>query len=630
MAKKSKLTKPQKKRLYSIISGAVLFVAGTLAELLIHGKAGEIASGVIFAAAAAAAGYTCVIKAVRRVAAGEFFDENMLMTIAAIGALVIGEYPECAAVMILYQTGELLQSIAVGRSRRAIAALGDIRPDHATVIRGGAAVTIPSSEIREGDVLRISAGERIAADCVVVSGTTAVDTSAVTGESIPRDATTGDELLSGCINLTGQVDARALRAESESTAARILAITEDAAGKKSRPEAFITKFAKIYTPAVTILALLLALVPPTVIAITGGSFKEALRLWGYRGISALVISCPCALVISVPLGYFCGMGKASSLGILIKGSGFMDQARDADILLLDKTGTVTEGHPVVTDIICAEGIDESYLLTLAASAEAGSSHPIASAILAAAAERNLTVHAAESITEAAGHGVSATVDGRDVTVGRIGGASAFIDEVPAGSTAVEVSIGGNVAGVILLTDKVRADFPDTMAALRRLGIKKIVMLTGDGNAAGRNVAARLGFDEAHCELLPENKLTLVEEYKKEGKVMYCGDGINDSPALAGADIGIAMGASGSDAAMEAADIVLMNSAPAGIRRMVEISRHTGGVVRANIVLSIAVKIAVLALTSLGVCGMWAAVVADVGVCMAAVLNSVRLLRMKNV
>lgn len=630
MAKKSKLTKPQKKRLYSIISGAVLFVAGTLTKLLIHGKAGEIASGVIFAAAAAAAGYTCVIKAVRRVAAGEFFDENMLMTIAAIGALVIGEYPECAAVMILYQTGELLQSIAVGRSRRAIAALGDIRPDHATVIRGGAAVTIPSSEIREGDVLRISAGERIAADCVVISGTTAVDTSAVTGESIPRDATTGDELLSGCINLTGQVDARALRAESESTAARILAITEDAAGKKSRPEAFITKFAKIYTPAVTILALLLALVPPTVIAITGGSFKEALRLWGYRGISALVISCPCALVISVPLGYFCGMGKASSLGILIKGSGFMDQARDADILLLDKTGTVTEGHPVVTDIICAEGIDESYLLTLAASAEAGSSHPIASAILAAAAERNLTVHAAESITEAAGHGVSATVDGRDVTVGRIGGASAFIDEVPAGSTAVEVSIGGNVAGVILLTDKVRADFPDTMAALRRLGIKKIVMLTGDGNAAGRNVAARLGFDEAHCELLPENKLTLVEEYKKEGKVMYCGDGINDSPALAGADIGIAMGASGSDAAMEAADIVLMNSAPAGIRRMVEISRHTGGVVRANIVLSIAVKIAVLALTSLGVCGMWAAVVADVGVCMAAVLNSVRLLRMKHV
>ena len=605
-----KLSKSQKKRLWSIISGAVLFACGVGFSL-----AGEkLVSSVLFVASGAAAGWLCVYKAFTGISRGDFFDENTLMTVAACGAVIIGEYPECAAVMILYQVGELFQSIAVGKSRRSIRELTALCPDTARVIRDGEEREISAEELCVGDAVRIIAGDRIPADCRIIKGITSVDTSPVTGESVPRDAAVGDELYSGCINVTGMVEAEVLRVPSESAAGRILKLTEQAGDRKTRSEAFITRFAKVYTPAVALLAAIIALVVPLIIMLVNKTpYSQSLAEWSRRALAMLVISCPCALVISVPLGYFCGLGNASKKGILIKGSTFVDALASADTAVFDKTGTLTEGKLSVERVEGAENVPE--LLRLAASAEKNSSHPIAAAICAAAE----STYDADSVTEIPGRGVEAVLtDGRKVSVLR--------PEKETDSTAAEVFINGNRAGLIILSDTLKPTAASALKKLRKLGIGKTVMLTGDNRGAAQTAADAVGIDETLSELLPEDKFRHIERLCGEGKVMYAGDGINDSPSLARADVGVAMGALGTRAAIEAADVVLMSGDPERLCDAVRLSKRTVNVVKANIVISLAVKLAVLVLASLDLVGMWAAVAADVGVCIVCVTNSMRLLK----
>ncbi len=610
--KKTKLTKVQKKRLLSIASGAVLFAAGGIAALL----GADIVSAILFAAAGAAAGIMCVVRAVRGIFRGEFFDENTLMTVAAVGAVVLGEYPECAAVMILYQVGELFQSIAVGRSRSAIRELSQLCPDSARVLRDGEFVEIPASDVKIGDTLQIRAGERIPTDCTILSGETAVDTSPVTGESVPRDASVGDMLYSGCINQTGLVTAAVENLPEDSAAGRILRLTETAGERKTRSEAFITRFAKVYTPCVALLALIIAFLPPLIIMLgSGAAYLELLPEWGRRAVSMLVISCPCALVISVPLGYFCGLGNASKKGILIKGSAFADTLAAVDIAVFDKTGTVTEGRLSVSGVECADGWSVDALIAAAAAAEQSSSHPIAKAIFSCASE----VAKAQSVTEVSGKGVEAVLsDGRRVSVLR--------PEKPVSKTAVDVSVDGVYAGRIYLSDTVKPGAAKALASLRQNGVKHCVMLTGDSSSAAAAVADEVGVDELLTGLMPDEKFENIERLCGDGCVMYVGDGINDAPSLARADVGVAMGAIGSGAAIEAADVVLMSGDLTKLAETKKLCRRTVRTVRVNIILSLGVKLAVLILAALNLVGMWAAVLADVGVCILAVSNSMRLLK----
>ncbi|MGM9635604.1 MAG: heavy metal translocating P-type ATPase [Candidatus Avispirillum sp.] len=610
--KKIKFTKVQKKRLLSIASGAVLFAAGGICRLL----GAQLCSDILFAAAGLAAGLMCIVRAFRGIARGVFFDENTLMTIAAVGAVCLGEYPECAAVMILYQVGELFQSVAVGRSRRAISELSSLCPDSARVLQpDGSYKEIAASDVNIGDTVQIRAGERIPADCRICEGVTDIDTSPVTGESVPRGAGVGDEIYSGCINMSGTVLAEVLKRSEDSAAGRILKLTETAGERKTRSEAFITRFAKVYTPLVALIAAAVALLVPLFIQIFGGpSFSETFPDWSRRALSMLVISCPCALVISVPLGYFCGLGSASKKGILIKGSTYVDTLARVDTAVFDKTGTLTEGTLSVDRTEVFDDGDAASLLRLAAGAEQTSSHPIAKAICTAAGE----IPAASDITETSGVGVEATVEGMRVCVRR-----------PMHSvegTAVEVTADGKSVGYIYLSDTVKPSAAPALSELREQGVGNTVMLTGDNESAAQKVAAEVGIDTVYASLMPEEKFEKIEQLCADGCVMYAGDGINDSPSLARADVGVAMGALGSGAAIEAADVVLMGGDMTALAKAKRLARRTVRTVKANIVISLAVKLAVLVLAAFDIVGMWAAVAADVGVCILCVSNSVSLLR----
>lgn len=610
--KKIKFTKVQKKRLLSIVSGAVLFATGGICRLL----GVQLCSDILFASAGLAAGLMCIVRAFRGIARGVFFDENTLMTIAAVGAVCLGEYPECAAVMILYQVGELFQSVAVGRSRRAISELSSLCPDSARVLQpDGSYKEIAASDVNIGDTVQIRAGERIPADCRISEGVTDIDTSPVTGESVPRGAGVGDEIYSGCINMSGTVLAEVLKRSEDSAAGRILKLTETAGERKTRSEAFITRFAKVYTPLVALLAAAVALLVPLFIQIFGGpSFTETFPDWSRRALSMLVISCPCALVISVPLGYFCGLGSASKKGILIKGSTYVDTLARVDTAVFDKTGTLTEGTLSVDRTEVLDGAAPASLLRLAAGAEQTSSHPIAKAICTAAGE----IPAASDITETSGVGVEATVEGMRVSVRR-----------PMHSvegTAVEVTADGKSVGYIYLSDTVKPSAAPALRELREQGVGNTVMLTGDNESAAQKVAAEVGIDAVYASLMPEEKFEKIEQLCADGCVMYAGDGINDSPSLARADVGVAMGALGSGAAIEAADVVLMGGDMTALAKAKRLARRTVRTVKANIVISLAVKLAVLVLAAFDIVGMWAAVAADVGVCILCVSNAVSLLR----
>lgn len=607
--KKPKLTKAQKKRLYSIISGAAFALCGVVLALFDL----PLFSAVAFVLAGVCAGVMCVTRAVRGIFSGNFFDENTLMTIAAIGAVLLGEYAECAAVMILYQVGELFQSIAVGRSRRAISSLSALCPDFANLVTAEGERTVHPTELSVGDVIRIKAGERVPVDCTVLSGETSVDTSPVTGESVPREAGEGDTLYSGCINKSGLVEARVLATTKDSAAGRILALAESASERKTKSEAFITRFAKVYTPLVTLLAAVVAFAVPAALQLFGvSSFAEAFPEWSRRALTMLVISCPCALVISVPLGYFCGLGNASKNAVLIKGSSFVDSLAGVTLAVFDKTGTLTLGDLSVTNV-AAE--DKDGLLSLAAAAEENSSHPIAKAIVRAAEKK----YSAKSVRELSGVGVVATLsDGREVRVLR--------PEEAEAATAVEVYLKGERLGKIYFEDKLKPTARASLSSLKGLGIKKTVMLTGDIRETAEKIGRAAGIDTVYASLMPEDKFAKIEELCAKGSVMYVGDGINDSPSLARADVGVAMGALGSAAAIESADIVLMSQDLSRLPYAVGLAKRTVRTVKANIALSLGVKIAVLVLAALNLVGMWAAIVADVGVCILCVTNSTRLLK----
>lgn len=610
MKKKKKLNKGQRKRLTSIIVGSSF-----AALAIVFASLGlDTLSSLAFIAAGVSAGIMCVTRAFRGIWSGNFFDENTLMTIAAVGAICLGEYAECAAVMILYQVGELFQSIAVGRSRQAISALGALCPDYANLVSDGEERTVHPTELKIGDIIRIKAGERIPVDCVILTGTTSIDTSPVTGESVPRDSTVGDTLYSGCINQSGLIEASVIAATQDSAAGRILALTETASERKTRSEAFITRFAKVYTPLVSLLAALLAFAVPLIIHLFGdASFIEAFPEWSRRALTMLVISCPCALVISVPLGYFCGLGNASKNAVLIKGSSFIDTLAAVEVAAFDKTGTLTLGELSVTGV--ESEIDQGELLSLAASAEENSTHPIARAIVASAEKK----YRAESVTELSGVGVVAKLkDGREVKVVR--------PEKDAGATAVDVFVDSALLGTVYFEDKLKSGARSSIAALKKLGIKKTVMLTGDNRETAKKVGHSVGIDQIEADLMPEDKFARIEQLSKEGKLMYVGDGINDSPSLARADVGVAMGALGSSAAIEAADVVLMSRDLSRLPYAVRLAKRTVRTVKANIVLSLGVKILVLLLAAFNIVGMWAAIVADVGVCILAVSNSMRLLK----
>ena len=612
MKKKTKLNKTQRKRLASITGGVAFFIVG----IVLHLFDLTLLSAICFVAAGVAAGLMCVSRAIKGISRGSFFDENTLMTIAAIGAVAIGEYPECAAVMILYQVGELFQSLAVGKSRRAIAALSRLCPDTANVLRDGVFTEVDATEVVCGDTIRISAGDRIPVDCTVTKGSTTVDTSPVTGESVPLEAFEGATLYSGCMNLTGLIEAQVIRPASESAAARILNLTEQASDRKTASEAFITRFAKIYTPLVCIIATITAFVIPLFISlILKTPFLTEFAVWGKKSLSMLVISCPCALVISVPLGYFCGLGKASSSGILIKGSAFIDTLAKAEYALFDKTGTLTKGSFVI-DKVSTDDVSETDLLKYSASAEFASSHPIAKAICD---KYDGALIEALEVEEIAGKGIRAKLsDGSTVCV--------FRPEVDLGITAVEVILNGKLIGTISFTDELKADSKEAVTKLKHLGIKETVMLTGDDSREAERIKSATGIDTVHSRLHPEDKLYYIESYCNKGTVIYAGDGINDAPALARSDAGVAMGALGTEAAIEAADIVLMDSSPIRLAEAVALSKKTHRTVKANIIISLAVKLLVLALSMIGICGMWSAVLADVGVCIVCVSNSTRLLK----
>ena len=571
------------------------------------------------------AGGTVFLSAVRNLFSGEIFDENLLMVIAAAGAFAIGEYPEAVSVMLLYQIGETFQSIAVNRSRKSIQSLMDIRPDHANIDQDGEIIEVDPSSIHPGDTFIVKSGERIPLDGSITDGASSVDVSALTGESKLRDVLTGDEVLSGSINLTGLIRVEATRDFEESTASKILELVENAASKKSKSENFITSFARWYTPTVVILAVLLAVLPPIFVA--GAVFSD----WLYRALTFLVISCPCALVISVPLSYFAGLGRASRQGILIKGSNYLDALSKITSIVFDKTGTLTKGVFKVQSVN-SETLSESALLSYAAHAENFSHHPIAEAIQKAA-EGTIDVERISSVSELPGLGVFAVVDGREIACGNhrlLESQNLPVPEISFSGTTVYVLIDGKYEGAIMLSDEVKPEAADAIQLLRTLGAKRLIMLTGDKDEVGQKVGRDLQLDEAVTELLPGDKVSeferLIENVSKKTKTAFVGDGMNDAPVLARADVGIAMGSLGSDAAIEAADVVIMTDELTRIPEAIKLSKATSRIVIQNIVFALFVKFLVLALSAVGFASMWAAVFADVGVCIIAILNAMRLLK----
>ena len=567
-----------------------------------------------------------MLRAAKNIAHGQIFDENFLMCVATLGAFFLSEYTEAVAVMLFYQVGELFEDIAVGRSRRSIAGLMDIRPDYAVVDRGGTAETVSPDSVTVGDTIIIRPGERVPLDGIVTEGSSQLDTAALTGESLPRDVEPGQDVISGSVNLSDVLRVRVTRPYGESTVVRILELVENAGDKKARVENFITRFARIYTPVVCALALALAVVPPLL-------FAGGWDVWVQRGLIFLVVSCPCALVISVPMSFFGGIGGASRQGILIKGSSYMEVLAKADTLVFDKTGTLTSGFFTVA-AVHPENLSEQRLLELAAYAESFSNHPIARSILSAYG-KEIDSSRIGSAQETGGHGILAQVDGLAVAVGN----GALMDNngvsyhnCHLSGTIVHIAVNGVYEGHIIISDAMKGDAPAAISALKAMGISKTVMLTGDSDQVAKAVAAELKLDEYHAQLLPQQKVEQLEKLltQKPSKttLAFVGDGINDAPVLARADVGIAMGALGSDAAIEAADIVLMDDKPSNIAVAIRIARKTMGIVRQNIGFALGIKFAVLILAAIGIANMWWAVFADVGVAVLAILNSMRCLKLK--
>ena len=567
-------------------------------------------------------GWDVLWKAVRNIAHGQVFDENFLMSIATVGSFATGEYPEAVFVMLFYQVGELFQSYAVGRSRQSIAQLMEIRPDYANLERDGKAEKVDPDEVAVGDVIVVKPGERVPLDGVVLEGHSTLDTAALTGESLPRPVREGDDVISGCVNQSGLLRVRVTKEFGESTVAKILDLVENASSKKARAENFITKFARVYTPCVVIAAVLLAVVP----SLITGDWSQ----WT-RALIFLVVSCPCALVISVPLSFFGGIGGASRNGILVKGGSYLETLAQTEIVVFDKTGTLTRGVFNVT-AIHPDKISEAELLELAAYAESYSDHPISRSILEAYDKRVDTARIG-TVEELAGRGVRAVIDGRTVCVGN----SKLMDELGVKwhpchhvGTTVHVEVDGLYAGHLVISDEVKPDAAEAIRKIKELGVKKTVMLTGDAAAVGERVGKELGLDEVHAQLLPADKVERVEALLKEksakGTLAFVGDGINDAPVLSRADVGIAMGGMGSDAAIEAADVVFMDDKPSKLADAILIARKTCAIVRQNVVFALAVKLLVMVLGAFGVATMWEAVFADVGVSVIAILNAMRALR----
>ncbi|MBS7228303.1 MAG: cadmium-translocating P-type ATPase [Eubacteriales bacterium] len=585
-------------------------------------------STALYVASYVIAGYDIVFGAIKSIFRGNVFNENLLMSIASIGAFCVGEFSEGTAVMILFQIGEAFQDAAVDKSRRSISSLMNIRPDHANLVTDEGIIRKDPEDVHTGDVISITPGERVPLDCVILTGETYIDTSALSGETVPRAAREGDTLLSGSINTVGAVTARVMCEYGESTASRILDLVENASARKSNSEKFITRFSRYYTPIVVSLALILAIIPP--LLIKESTFSE----WIHRALSFLVVSCPCALVISIPLSFFGGIGGASASGILVKGGNYLEALAKVKTFVFDKTGTLTKGTFEVTDIQPQlEGISKNELLRIACAAERASSHPIAMSLKKKADAELVRLDEAENIREIAGRGVCASIDGQSVLVGnaRLMSENGIeCAENKAAGTTVHVAVDGKYLGCIVISDEIKSEAHDAISALKREGIEHVVMLTGDADSIGRSVADELGMDECFAEQLPSDKVERVNELleKSDGndKLAFVGDGINDAPVLARADIGIAMGALGSDAAIEAADVVIMNDNLLSLSKAMRIARKATCIAKENTVFAIAVKAAVLVLSASGVASMWMAVFADVGVAVIAILNAMRTLR----
>lgn len=619
----------QKKMLYRIIFSVVLLI------VLQFAKFDPVTEAILYVAVYLIIGYDIVLKAFKGIINGQVFDENFLMTVATLGAFFLafyektGDYNEAVAVMLFYQIGELFQSMAVDRSRRNIEDLMDIRPDYANIEIGGDLKQVDPDEVEVGSIIVVQPGEKVPIDGVVVEGRSNLDTAALTGESLPRLVSEGVEIFSGSINLDGVIKVKTTKEFGESTVSQVLELVENSSMRKARSEDFITKFAKYYTPAVTFSALALAIIPP-VIRMTTMSLAPNWYSWIYRGLIFLVISCPCALVISIPLSFFAGIGGASRKGILIKGANYMETLSQAKYVVMDKTGTLTEGVFKVMGVHHTP-IEEEKLLKFAAYAEVSSSHPIARSIKSAYGKA-IDREKVTDIVENSGNGITANVDGHKVAVGN----GKLMDEINVKyipcthvGTVIHVAVDGNYEGHILISDKIKDTSKEAIKELKSLGVVKNVMLTGDSERVAKEVSEELGLDEYHGQLLPIDKVTEVERLLKEaknvGKLIFVGDGINDAPVLSRADVGIAMGAMGSDAAIEAADVVLMDDNPLKIAKAIHISKDTIRIVYQNIVFAIGVKLIVLILGALGLASMWLAIFADVGVMVIAVLNSIRIL-----
>ena len=612
------MSKKQKRMLARLVAAAVLFAAALPLPLT------GLARLAVFLLPYAVVGWDVLWRAVRNIAHGQVFDENFLMALATIGALATGEYPEAVFVMLFYQVGELFQSYAVDQSRKSITALMDIRPDYANMEVDGQLQQVDPEDVAVGDTIVIKPGERIPLDGVVLEGSTTVDTAALTGESLPREAGPGDDVISGCVNLSGLLRVQVTRPFEESTVSKILDLVENASGRKAKAEHFITKFARYYTPIVVLAAVALAFLPPLFTSI---QWVESI----HRALNFLVVSCPCALVISVPLSFFGGIGGASRDGILVKGGNYLEVLARAEIVVFDKTGTLTQGVFNVT-AIHPDDCSEGQLLELAALAESWSDHPISRSLKEAYGKELDSARVSEA-EELSGRGVRAVVDGHTVCAGN----DKLMEDVGVSwhpchrvGTTVHVAADGVYLGHIVISDQVKPDAKEAIAALKAQGVRKTVMLTGDAREVGEDVAGRLGLDEVHTQLLPAGKVeqveTLLKQVSSKGALAFVGDGINDAPVLSRADVGIAMGGLGSDAAIEAADIVLMDDKPSKIAHAIAIARRTLAIVQQNIVFALAVKLLVLVLSAAGWASMWAAVFADVGVSVIAILNAMRCLR----
>lgn len=614
------MNKRQKKTLLRILAAAVLLITATLIPL-----DGWVRC-LIFLIPYAVIGWDVLWRAVRNIAHGQVFDENFLMAIATVGAFATGEYPEAVFVMLFYQVGELFQSYAVGKSRRSIAALMDIRPDYANLERDGSVEQVDPEEVAVNDIILVKPGERIPLDGIVLEGSSAVDTAALTGESLPRDVSAGDGVISGCINQSGLLRICVTKPFSESTVSKILDLVENASSRKAKAEHFISKFARYYTPAVVICAVLLAVLPPL---FSGGSWGK----WFHQALVFLVVSCPCALVISVPLSFFGGIGGASRAGILIKGGNYLEVLAKAELVVFDKTGTLTQGTFRVTEV-CPSSCSSEELLELAVLTESWSDHPIAHSIKDAWPGA-IHTERVSNVQEIPGHGVQVHIDGTTVCVGNDKFmAQLGISALPASAcgTVIHIAQDEEYLGYLVLSDEVKPTSAQAVAELKELGVRKTVMLTGDTAEIGQAVAAQLRLDEVHTGLLPADKVDRVEELlgqtSANGTLVFVGDGINDAPVLSRADVGIAMGALGSDAAIEAADVVLMDDNPAKITAAISISRRTLAIVKQNIIFALGVKGLVLILGALGIATMWMAVFADVGVSVIAIVNAMRALKVK--